>query len=204
MLKKLLILPILWSILWLGAFASADTVDGFTSDNDISVINIVDDSAIRMEEITEVKTDLNTNNPNFYVCISTDTVPYYLNWDWNSEFITLVSNKNYCSNFEYHYWDYWLSFYSDSEMESSVDFNWKLYVSSSPITYSSSSDSSDSSLGIPEIPASFTSGLTSLVNNFGGTIANWLPTIILVALGIYAIFALFRVVRNYARSSFRG
>ena len=54
------------------------------------------------------------------------------------------------------------------------------------------------------IPADFTTGLTSLVNNFGTTIANWLPTIILVALGITAIFALFRVVRRYAKSAFRG
>lgn len=54
------------------------------------------------------------------------------------------------------------------------------------------------------IPADFTTGLTSLVNNFGTTVANWLPTIILVALGITAIFALFRVVRRYAKSAFRG
>lgn len=54
------------------------------------------------------------------------------------------------------------------------------------------------------IPESFTSGLTDLVGNFGTTIANWLPTIILVALGITAVFALFRVVRGYARGAFRG
>lgn len=54
------------------------------------------------------------------------------------------------------------------------------------------------------IPASFTEGLTTLVNNFGTTLVNWLPTIILVALGITAIFALFRVVRGYARSAFNG
>lgn len=57
---------------------------------------------------------------------------------------------------------------------------------------------------VMEIPESFTTGLTSLVNNFGSTIANWLPTIILVALWITAIFALFRVVRGYARSAFHG
>lgn len=54
------------------------------------------------------------------------------------------------------------------------------------------------------IPAEFTSWLTSLVNNFGSTLVDWLPTIILVALWITAIFALFRVVRGYARSAFRG
>ena len=54
------------------------------------------------------------------------------------------------------------------------------------------------------IPESFTTWLTSLVNNFGTTLVNWLPTIILVALGITAIFALFRVVRGYARSAFHG
>lgn len=54
------------------------------------------------------------------------------------------------------------------------------------------------------IPESFTTGLTSLVNNFWQTLVDWLPTIILVALGITAIFALFRVVRGYARSAFNG
>lgn len=58
--------------------------------------------------------------------------------------------------------------------------------------------------GVVAIPESFTTGLTSLVNNFGSTIANWLPTIILVTLGITAIFALFRVVRGYAKRAFRG
>lgn len=54
-----------------------------------------------------------------------------------------------------------------------------------------------------QIPEAFTTGLTTLVNNFGTTLSNWLPTIILVALWITAIFALFRVVRWYARSAFR-
>ena len=58
--------------------------------------------------------------------------------------------------------------------------------------------------GTIAIPESFTSGLTTLVSNFGTTIAGWLPTIILVALWITAIFALFRVVRGYAKSAFRG
>ena len=54
------------------------------------------------------------------------------------------------------------------------------------------------------IPESFTTGLTNLVNDFGTTLVNWLPTVILVALWITAIFALFRVVRRYARGAFRG
>lgn len=54
------------------------------------------------------------------------------------------------------------------------------------------------------VPESFTTGITSLVNNFGSTLVGWLPTIILVALGITAIFALFRVVRGYSKSAFRG
>jgi hypothetical protein len=54
------------------------------------------------------------------------------------------------------------------------------------------------------IPSEFTTGLTSLVNNFWSVLVDWLPTIILVALWITAIFALFRVVRGYARSAFNG
>lgn len=62
---------------------------------------------------------------------------------------------------------------------------------------------SDSVFPWLNVPSSFTSWITELVENFWGTIANWLPVVILVALWITAIFALFRVVRWYARSSFR-
>ena len=58
--------------------------------------------------------------------------------------------------------------------------------------------------GAIAIPESFTTGLTSLVNNFGTTIANWLPTIILAWLGVFAIFYLMKVVYRYGRKAFRG
>ena len=63
--------------------------------------------------------------------------------------------------------------------------------------------SSDSVFPELSVPWSFTSWITELVENFGWTIANWLPVVILVALWITAIFALFRVVRWYAKSAFK-
>lgn len=69
-------------------------------------------------------------------------------------------------------------------------------------TISSSSDSSDSDW-IITIPSNFVSGLNSLLTNFWNTIVNWLPTIILLWLGIVAVFSLFRVVRNYSKKSFK-
>jgi len=194
MLKKLLILPILWSILWLGAFASADTVDWFTSNTPIYSESFVSDYfSVWIGSYDD--NDYMTDDYKFYVCVSSSDYPYTITYNYDGSTYN-VSSNNFCFPSSFDYGDESLSF--------SKEINWVYYQSASPITYSSSSDSSDSSLGIPEIPNSFTSGLTSLVNNFWGTIANWLPTIILVALGIYAIFALFRVVRNYARSSFRG
>ena len=202
MLKKLLILPILWSILWLGAFASATDLPIATScgDSDQVWYYTCTPSSFSLDEATI----FSSSNVSF-VCPSWNCMWSYINDSEDDNYYIYYKNWQLVfslyweesSSLEFPAWSYSAGYFNDE-----VD-NYDVF-SSLTLWSSSSSDSSDSSLGIPEIPASFTSGLTSLVNNFGGTIANWLPTIILVALGIYAIFALFRVVRNYARSSFRG
>lgn len=58
--------------------------------------------------------------------------------------------------------------------------------------------------GALAIPESFTTWLTTLVNNFWTTIANWLPVIILAGLWVFAIFYLMKVVYRYGRKAFKG
>lgn len=96
-------------------------------------------------------------------------------------------------------WSYSIKVWTEWSPFSSVVFSSDLIVS--PVVHDDP-ETPDNWWYVPWIPYSFTSWLTSLVSNFWSTIVNWLPTIILVSLWIYAIFALFRVIRNYARSSF--
>lgn len=51
--------------------------------------------------------------------------------------------------------------------------------------------------------SSFTSGLSSLVSNYWWVLVAWLPTIILLCIGVWAIYMLFMKIRNWSKSSFR-
>lgn len=199
MLKKLLILPLLWGILWLGAFASADY--SFVADwsSDYSPNSITFSSEFVMPSSVSTYVKSYSCDPWYFANLSIHNEDYSLEWvvecnceeDWSIVFGDCTYSK-----VTFPSGTYIVDVWSESSFNS--------ITISDGSSSSSDSSSSDSSLWIPSIPSSFTSGLTSLVNNFWSTIASWLPTIILVALGIYAVFALFRVVRNYARSSFRG
>lgn len=190
MLKKLLILPILWSILWLGAFASANSINWIISDTDIYTSSFEGDYFSLGDNMSWD----NINEDNYlYVCFSSSDYPYIITYNADDSTYN-VNSSSYCFSSPFYAGDESFSF--------SKSINW-IYYQSATLMSLNSSDSwnSDSSL-IPNIPSSFTIWLTSLVSNFGSIIVNWLPTIILLSLGIYVIFALFRVVRWYAKSSF--
>lgn len=200
MIKKLFILPLL-GVLSIGAFASAN----YTSDNEICSMTLSDTPYFSLSE--DINTDcVEMSNYDIYFCIDTNNTPYSIYQENYWEFTYRVNSNPFCWNIKYA--DSYIDFFPYSQEEydesSNVSLNWVMYYSKSPITYSSSSsDWSSNSAWLITIPSSFTSGLTSLVNNFGSTIVWRLPTILLVALGITAIFALFRVVRNYAKSAFK-
>lgn len=183
MLKKLLILPLIWVFFWLTAFASATDYNfsvGWDWDYNPKTFSVSSPWIINL---------LSQSNSDcwFVIFDSSSNVicSTMFNSNWSIVFWT-------CDWVNFSVWDY------------SISSEWSSVCSSLSFSIgSSSSDNNSSSSLVPTIPSSFTSWLTSLVSNFGATIVNWLPTIILVALGIYAIFALFRVVRWYSRSSFR-
>lgn len=194
MLKKLLILPLIWGFFWLTAFASATDYTIVLDNGSYSPSFVVLDSDWILT-VSSVNWDNYTDN----FCLRDSSFNYYgcYNYYWYDKFTWVIN-----------WWDYNQTSLDSSSISLSA---WTYYFSESGanpfdsvnLSFSSSSDNNNSSSLVPTIPSSFTSWLTSLVSNFGATIVNWLPTIILVALGIYAIFALFRVVRWYSRSSFR-
>ena len=210
MIKKLLILPLLW-VLGIGAFASADSVDGFSSSSDICVANIsnTDYVWIASSDSNSCSEFIYNNwDPgSFYFCVDVSPVPYVIHANVSPYIdpVSVSSNTPYCFSNQFYDEDDSIGFYSDLDLVDALNVSWKLYFSKTPITYSSSSSngSSNGVLWSLSIPSSFTSGLTSLVNNFGSTIVWRLPTVILVALWITAIFSLFRLVRRYSKSAFK-
>lgn len=191
------------SLLGLWLYASADTIDGFTSESEITVISVNDNSSFSMPEFC--------TSASCYVCASSSDIPFGIYDDENNW--VYFSSNNSCSYYEDIDMETAFIVYNGrcyveegacDEGSEAIDISWKFYFSENTITYSSSSDSSDdSSVDFPSIPSSFTSWITTLVNNFGWTMVARLPTIILVSMWIVAIFALFRVVRRYAKKSFR-
>lgn len=140
------------------------------------------------------------------------SIPIYNNYyEWSNYFSDIPFSYEYSfwslSDFFDTNWVYTLVMTCNIEAVEDEDnpFGWMVEVTKSYFLYWLPvwSSSSDSILPDLTVPSSFTSWITQLVENFGWSIANWLPIVILVTLWITAIFALFRVVRGYAKRSFK-
>lgn len=201
MIKKLLILPILWGLMSFCAFASAWSIT-FTSDwstnssyyqSSITIDWSISDLVVDNFEILDFNSFMNDA---VLVSLQIDNSDCSISSSYTDHYRTAVlynRNWNSCPTSP---WTYPIS---------AILTNYHAPFKS--ITISSSnivvpSDDSSSTL-VPTIPSSFTTWLTNLVSNFWSTIVLRLPTIILVALWIYAIFSLFRVIRWYSKSAFR-
>lgn len=186
------------------SIASADSVDWYTSDSEICVYSFSDDDApVVSPTHTCWWSDIDSDTC-FYAYLDVADVPtYVMNWYSCNDNYNAVLMSSSPMSLWIQFRDDSLYFYSDSDAQESVSKSWKIYISASPITYSPSAWGSDSVFPEITVPSSFTSWLTQLVENFGGTIANWIPSVLLIALWITAIFALFRVVRWYAKSAFK-
>lgn len=193
MIKKFLILPLIWGLMSITAFASANTVDWFTSDSEIincsSDITVENNNVLFSSVSYEYKMCLNISPTNSLIS------QWEEGYEGDNAYVSTINSNVFCL-------DVWDTDSAEISFNNNIS-SLKGYCSESAITYSSSSDNDSSSSAFPSIPASFTSWITTLVNNFGWTMVAWLPTIILVSMWIVAIFALFRVVRRYAKKSFR-
>ena len=192
MIKKLLLSSILWVGLALPCafaqdytFTSSDTMN--YSPNSVTIVNsfTATSSSVSSYELWSYPYPHIT----FYDSSENAVCSFYISdgsvyaWEaWQS-----------C---EFEAWETYTIWSTDEECFSSVTISdW--------LSSLGGSWSSDSVFPELSVPSSFTSWLTQLVENFGGTIANWIPSVLLIALWITAIFVLFRVVRWYAKSAFK-
>ena len=197
----LLALPIMLPLL---SIASADSIDWFTSESEIcknsfSTLWLSDYWYFDFFECEDLNWE---ENNSVYVCVSTSQVPYYSSIP--NVVSSTVSDSVVCYNTPIVslFWQNVINACNGESWNTCTD--WNVYFSLSPIIYSAPSGwGSDSILPELSVPSSFTSWITELVNNFWSTISEWIPVVILLTLWITCIYALFRVVRNYARRSFK-
>lgn len=192
----LLAVPLMSPLLWI---ASAS----WSSDCEIQSCSFSVESSQFEGDQDKYVCSMTQDNVNFWVKYSPVDIniqPSDWTVDCSNWFCTVSGLYDYNEKL-YFYVENWnlsdLTLSNCAYVPSSCSLTW---VDDSPSAWDSDSDSVFPELSVPW---SFTSWMTQLVENFGWTIANWLPVVILVALWITAIFALFRVVRWYARSSFR-
>ena len=171
---------------------SADTVWNFTSDSTIFSLTLSDSSSVSVENLLSINQDIFGSD--FYVCISTNDIPYYFNYDWALENpISSVSSSNYCSSDSFSVWDYEFYFTSDLEY-TSKNLNWTFYFSSSPITYSSSSDwdSSDSSWLLPWWTWTF----WWIISSLGSAVSEFIPYVAYIWLWLLGAIIWFVAIKR--------
>jgi len=134
MLKKLWLIA-LSSLLVLPAISSADTVDWFTSDGMITKITLNDSDTILLDN------SFYWNS--YYICVESDDVPFLI-FQYNSYYpmggFWFQVDNNYSCSIDPYYFDVDQDLYIWMvDEDESKYISWKIYLSSSPITYWSSS-----------------------------------------------------------------
>lgn len=198
MIKKFFILPILW-VIGLGITSANCIVDITSVDDTYSpyYLTLSEDYTFTSSDYSNYSTSESSTRYFWIVSLSSSSDYDIMNFSNCYIKVNGYGVASYWSNAcSFNAWDTIYFVKGDKQTFNTISLNW-------PFTSCSSSDNWDnSSTAFPIIPSSFTNWLTWLLSKFGATIVWRLPTIILVSLWIFAIFTLFRVVRNYARSSF--
>ena len=176
-MKKYILTALLWVFGLCTAFASADTVDWFTSDSEIYTESI-SDTYVYFWWLT-------IDSDDFYFCISTDSIPYYFTSPLHNS--SEITNSIYCLSSPEDFWDESIVFYSDSEYTTEKEISWTFYYSESPITYSSSSGGGSSSSDSPLL-SGWTTQLSPIINGLSSAINEFIPYI--VYLGLWIIVAI--------------
>lgn len=129
-MKKYLFTALLWVFALFGAFASADSVDWFNSSSSIC------SESFSNSEWEGYYSDCGVvNMDSYYACINVSENFIPLQWFYSNWTAWVIDSSNYCFSSSLEWGDKSFTFDSDSEV------SWTIYISSSPITYNSSSDS---------------------------------------------------------------
>ena len=203
MLKKLWLLA-LSSLALLSpvlSFASANTVDWFTSSSDICKVSFLNTESLDYTDFSSCNfNDLSENT--YYMCVSSSDVPYYVvYWDEDDNY-NYVSSSYSCFPTIHRLQDSVIYFLSDYGLWADYawvekDISWIAYLSSNEVSYSSSAWDSDSDWSI-SVPSWFTDSVNWLVSNFAWSIGNYAPTLIIVWLGVVLLFTFWWVIRSWA------
>lgn len=195
-MKKILLSSLLGLFGLVGAFASADSVNWFTSDSTIK--------SYTFNEYTELVSyddvfDLLSSN--FYVCIYSDDYPFQFNpWgctedDWNGCTYP-VNSQRYCVPME--------QYLNESEFVFRPEIKWTLYISETPITVDTNSwwwdineDDSDSLL------IWWVGALNPIISSLQNTFVEFIPYIVYIWLWILGAVIWFFAIRwlvNWVRA----
>lgn len=195
-MKKYLLTALLW-VFGLFGFASADTVWNFTSDSEICTYSFSDSSYVDVTSLSQCGVSDNYWNWifDFYACLDSDDSWFVfwwtINWnDWDYYTPTLP----FCFSLEYG--DVSLEFYNPSSDFENNDFieeyiSWKIYYSTSPVTYSSSSGGWDSWTLLPW----WEGDLSWIISWLNSVIDEFLPYLVYIWLGLITSTIWFIAVR---------
>ena len=182
-MKKYLLTALLGAFCLFG-FASADTVDNFTSDSSVckNSLSTLFDSYTYFDYI-DCEGLVDTDQP-MYACISTSDLPYTTNLAWGdwieiSNGIYCLSSATFNPNYVYaHQWNW------------NNNISGYLYVSNSAITYSNSTQwswggSSSNSSWI--LNASWQAYLWNVLTSIQSVVSEFIPYMVYLALWVLVV-----------------
>ena len=200
-MKKYLSVLLVGLFTSVGAFASADTVDWFTSESQICSVSISNSSSMWVWDLNDSCSDLLWYDHD-YLNVCFDVSPdWYFMYDNSSEKISYIWPV--CRS-ELEFWDYGFYFYSDTN-GTSQNVSWKFYMSNDFITPpSSSSDNNNSWITIPWISwSSFASGITNWVNAMIWWFGTWIPKLMMYWLPILVVVIFWRKIWSFIKRIFK-
>ena len=189
-MKKYLLTALLWVFGLFTAFASADSVDWFTSDSEICKVSNFNGDSISNTVIFDCYNEelaWELQYESFYVCVNTSDIPYYAGDENN-----YVDNSIGCFYSSAFSSDEDIKFYSDNNSTIKT-IQWNVYLSTSPITYSSSSEWWSNSWNL--LP-DWVWNLTWIISSLSTTLNEFIPYLVYVWLWIISALIWFVAIKR--------
>ena len=192
-MKKYLLTALLW-VFGLFGFASAYTLDWFTSDSEIS--NCSDGVSISIESSDKVFLGADSED---FVCLIVSPV-YSLSSSYSdNQYFSFVSSNVVCSNTELYNLD-----------NDYIKFDWDLtsltaYCSTSQMTYSSSSSGWDSDSS--PLLSGWTTVFSGIISSLGSAVSEFIPYVVYIwiwLLGAIIWFVAIKRLINRIRAKIFG
>jgi len=196
-MKKYFLTALLGAFCLFG-FVSADTVWNFTSSSTIHSCDFSTEEDFVSDGPIMSACGLNDSDT-YYMCISTDNVPYTVSSYWVDTENTYSISDNVSCIFTYKFYD------------ATFDFNkavsGKMYFSLSPITYSSSSGWSSSWSSSWILNSTWQAYLGNVISWISSIVSEFIPYMIYIALAVLVATLWFVAVKwlmNYTSRKVTG